>query len=118
MYYPNYLIHYNKNHSSKNGQFVSGDGDGDGITNDHSQRSKKNTQDGQKHMSLKRARQIRNAGVSMLISGAAFQTLSVAAMNTDHEAVSYVASAAALPLLTVGAVQTVRGAVSAGKAKK
>lgn len=33
-----YLIHYNKNHSKINGQFVSGDGDGDGITNDHAHR--------------------------------------------------------------------------------
>lgn len=30
-----YLIHYNKNHSKANGQFVSGDGDGDGIADDH-----------------------------------------------------------------------------------
>ena len=30
-----YLIHYNKNHSKANGQFISGDGDGDGISNDH-----------------------------------------------------------------------------------
>ena len=30
-----YIAHFNKNHSPKNGQFVSGDGDGDGITNDH-----------------------------------------------------------------------------------
>ena len=37
-----YLIHYNKNHSPKNGQFVSGDGDGDGIVNDqhHKKESK------------------------------------------------------------------------------
>ena len=35
MIYPSYLIHYNKNHSKTNGQFVSGDGDGDGISNDH-----------------------------------------------------------------------------------
>ena len=41
MYYSNYLIHYNKNHSSKNGQFVSGDGDGDGIANDHANRGEK-----------------------------------------------------------------------------
>lgn len=34
-----YLIHYNKNHSKSNGQFVSGDGDGDGQVNDHAQRS-------------------------------------------------------------------------------
>lgn len=30
-----YLIHFNRNHSPKNGQFTSGDGDGDGIANDH-----------------------------------------------------------------------------------
>ena len=33
--YGDYLIHFNKNHSPKNGQFVSGDGDGDGIVDDH-----------------------------------------------------------------------------------
>ena len=32
MSYPTYLVHFNKNHSPKNGQFVSGDGDGDGQT--------------------------------------------------------------------------------------
>lgn len=32
---PSYLCHFNKNHSKTNGQFTSGDGDGDGITNDH-----------------------------------------------------------------------------------
>lgn len=30
----NYLVHYNKNHSKANGQFTSGDGDGDGVVND------------------------------------------------------------------------------------
>lgn len=33
-----YLIHYNKNHSKANGQFVSGDGDGDGQVNDRAVR--------------------------------------------------------------------------------
>lgn len=41
--YPNYLIHFNKNHSKANGQFVSGDGDGDGIVNDHANDRKKKT---------------------------------------------------------------------------
>lgn len=36
-----YLIHFNKNHSSKDGRFVSGDGDGDGQVNDNANRSKK-----------------------------------------------------------------------------
>ena len=30
-----YLIHFNKNHSPKNGQFTSGDGDADGVRDDH-----------------------------------------------------------------------------------
>ena len=45
----NYLCHYNQNHSKKNGQFVSGDGDGDGITNDHANQNKKKS--GWKNMS-------------------------------------------------------------------
>lgn len=40
MSYPSYLIHFNGNHSSKNGQFISGDGDKDGIVDDHAHRSK------------------------------------------------------------------------------
>lgn len=35
MYNSDYLCHFNKNHSPKNGQFVSGDGDGDGQVDDH-----------------------------------------------------------------------------------
>lgn len=31
----NYLAHFNKNHSKANGQFISGDGDGDGVVDDH-----------------------------------------------------------------------------------
>ena len=30
-----YLVHFNKNHSKANGQFISGDGDDDGIIDDH-----------------------------------------------------------------------------------
>lgn len=37
-----YLIHYNKNHNPKNGQFAPGDGNGDGIVNDHANRKKAN----------------------------------------------------------------------------
>lgn len=40
MEYPTYLIHFNKNHSPKNGQFTSGDGDGDNIRDDHHNYSK------------------------------------------------------------------------------
>lgn len=30
-----YLIHFNGNHSRRNGQFINGDGDNDGIIDDH-----------------------------------------------------------------------------------
>jgi len=46
MPYSDYLIHFNKNHSKANGQFISGDGDSDGIVNDHAHRSKKGRTDG------------------------------------------------------------------------
>ena len=35
MDYPTYLVHFNKNHSKKNGQFTYGDGDGDGTADEH-----------------------------------------------------------------------------------
>ena len=35
-----YLIHFNSNHSPRNGQFIRGDGDNDGIVDDHGHRRK------------------------------------------------------------------------------
>ena len=35
-----YLIHFNRNHNPKNGRFDFGDGDGDGIRNDHANHKK------------------------------------------------------------------------------
>ena len=35
-----YLMHFNMNHSPKNGQFIRGDGDGDGIIDDHRNQKK------------------------------------------------------------------------------
>ena len=39
--YPSYLIHFNRIHDPKTGRFFYGDGDGDGIANDHAHASKK-----------------------------------------------------------------------------
>lgn len=33
--YPSYLIHFNRQHDPKTGKFTYGDGDGDGVSNDH-----------------------------------------------------------------------------------
>ena len=47
--YSEYLMHFNKNHDKKSGKFTYGDGDGDGIRDDHSNQSKKqSTSDGSK----------------------------------------------------------------------
>lgn len=43
MGYPDYLIHYNRNHDKKSGRFTYGDGDGDGIRDDHSNQKDKET---------------------------------------------------------------------------
>lgn len=43
MRYPSYLVHVNNNHNPKTGQFAPGDGDGDGISNDHANQRKKMT---------------------------------------------------------------------------
>lgn len=38
--YPSYLIHFNRQHDPKTGKFTYGDGDGDGIHNDHKNQNK------------------------------------------------------------------------------
>lgn len=49
MGYPDYLVHYNRNHDKKSGRFTYGDGDGDGIRDDHSnQKDKEKESFGQK----------------------------------------------------------------------
>ena len=44
--YPSYLIHFNRQHDPKTGKFTYGDGDGDGVHNDHGHpKDNKNTGD-------------------------------------------------------------------------
>lgn len=38
--YPSYLIHFNRQHDPKTGKFTFGDGDGDGVSNDHKNQDK------------------------------------------------------------------------------
>lgn len=38
-----YLIHFNKNHNPKTGRFDYGDGDGDGVNNDHANGNKRSS---------------------------------------------------------------------------
>ena len=54
MAYPSYLIHYNKNHSKANGQFVRGDGDGDGTADEHHRYSKNGITNDHKNQKYKK----------------------------------------------------------------
>ena len=116
--YPSYLIHYNKNHSKANGQFVSGDGDGDGIVNDHSHRSDNGSSG--KVMSRQKARRIRNAGISLCAASAGLQAVNAATSyaeigsNWIHDIATGISAAGVI----IGATQTIRGAVSMGKASR
>lgn len=106
--YPNYLIHFNKNHSKANGQFVSGDGDGDGIANDHANDRKKKTAatynekiaKGQKRMRVGKGLSIGAAG-----AGAATGALSILADAFDSDAAaigSWITGLGGIALLSIG----------------
>lgn len=117
--YPSYLIHYNKNHSKTNGQFISGDGDGDGVANDHAQRSERPLR------TRAQSRKTRNSGIAMLGAGAGLAglgkiTSGVADITDNHVAagIAMVTTYASIPLVAVGTVRTIKGAVDMGKASR
>lgn len=117
MSYPSYLIHFNKNHSSSTGQFISGDGDGDGIVNDHAHRS--NNSSSEKVMSRQKARRVRNAGISLCAASAGLQLANVATYaDIGSDWVHAIGTGISAAGLVVGATQTIRGAVSMGKASR
>ena len=114
-----YLIHYNKNHSKANGQFVSGDGDGDGVANDHAQRSERPLR------TRAQSRRTRNSGIAMLGVGAGLgavgkvaHDVSSISNSTVAAGVSMVTSYASIPLVAIGTVRTIKGAVGMGKASR
>lgn len=75
MTYPSYLVHYNKNHSKSNGQFVSGDGDGDGIADEHHRYTKTeyNTSNNGPPQQVVNAQQLKlAAGIGKWMAGKAF----------------------------------------------
>lgn len=124
MSYPNYLIHYNKNHSSKNGQFVSGDGDGDGITNDHAQRKGNGKNTG--IVARSKSRKQRNTGIGMIAGATALGAVGYAGNmyfggvgdNVYAQGVSFAAQCAAIPIMAIGISKAVKGSVNMGKASR
>lgn len=116
MYYPDYLIHYNKNHSAKNGQFTSGDGDGDGISNDHAHRSKK---DGGRKTSASdhaKNKKIYNSGKALLYTslGTSALTIGLSAIADETgsavaRGASWVSALADAAVFSVGTANYLRG---------
>ena len=131
-----YLIHYNKNHSSKNGQFTSGDGDGDGIANDHAHRSKgtrnRRVDPTVNNHAFNRGRKNLHTGIGLGIGGVAAASVSNflkrAANNVDDSdengqkakmilaGSSYVAGLAGAVLDVAGIVKTAQGGMGMRKA--
>ena len=74
MSYPSYLIHFNKNHSSSTGQFISGDGDGDGIVNDHKNQTN----------AKESAEKVKSLGKKQISAGAATAAAGAATIFVSH----------------------------------
>lgn len=72
--YSSYLIHFNKNHSSSTGQFISGDGDGDGVVNDH--KNQTNTKES--------AEKVKSLGKKQISAGAATAAAGAATIFVSH----------------------------------
>lgn len=125
--YPNYLIHYNKNHSKSNGQFTSGDGDGDGIANDHAHQKKTD----RSIPSRAQSRKTRNSGIRTLAIGAGLSAASTITSRLNKgvkdvtgdsslilSGASMVTAIAAIPVVATGLTKTIGGAVNMGKASR
>ena len=64
MAYSSYLVHFNRNHGKKDGKFTYGDGDGDGVSNDHGNpKDNKNTGDNKDTKSVITSSTLRNIKV-------------------------------------------------------
>lgn len=122
MTYPDYLVHFNQNHSSKNGQFISGDGDGDGISNDHANQGKKKerkpiTQRQAKVMNTNSKKNIKSGAVMLgVATGLAFvsRVSSAIAYETDSNIASGIAFATASSAISLGMVGTTKVATGVG----
>lgn len=121
-----YLIHYNKNHSKANGQFISGDGDGDGVVNDHANQYKKdhraaaNMRTNGKKM-LKRGLIMKGTSTALLATSSISKHLSrrVSDNNPRMKAglayLSSISNYASIPFNVLGTTGVIAGAVTYGR---
>ena len=114
----NYLMHFNKNHSKANGQFTSGDGDGDGIANDHANQRKPQSSGDRLRSATAQAKKEKKVATGLLIGSAGAWLLSaVAAAASDYDDTP--ASAAVAIISGVSAIGLdVAGGIVADKANR
>lgn len=107
-----YLIHFNKNHSSKDGRFVSGDGDGDGQLNDNANR-------GKKRFSIGDGTPNENIGTGAALLGLSGISAAISAVTykQGEKFVSGMYAATAISSLTSGSIYLGKGIIDKNKQK-
>ena len=115
-----YIMHFNKNHSPHDGKFTTGDGDGDGVADDH--HSGNRTNDGSvSSISTKSSKQpktygqtLKSKGTKKVIGGMGTMAVSTFLASSDNE----IASGMGYLGLLVGAGVTGYGAYQWGKGRR
>lgn len=110
----NELRHFNKNHSRQNGQFISGDGDGDGSANDHKERlgginttSKRSSNNERPY-----SQQLKRKGAAKIAGGIGTMAVSSFLSMTDNEVangIGYIGMLVGAGLSGYGAYQVDKG---------
>lgn len=105
----NELRHFNKNHSRQNGQFISGDGDGDGIVDDHHSGKKSAVPRGIEKLPLAKTAE-RPPKKSKLSKSSVFKTTALNGYMDDNGEIDYGAFTKSGVKKTIGAL----GAIGVG----
>lgn len=111
-----YLIHYNKNHSKSNGQFTSGDGDGDGIANDHANQRKERSSGQNLRNTIDANKRKLRTGKGLIMGSIGLDAIALAAGTAWQDSPSPLFAATALIAGAGSATMTIVGGVMASKA--
>lgn len=113
-----YLMHFNKNHSKANGQFTSGDGDGDGIANDHANQRKERTAGQNLKSTINANKKKLRTGRGLLIGSMGLDAITIAAGTAWQETENPALMATALIAGAGSATMTVVGGIMASNASR
>lgn len=113
-----YLMHFNKNHSKANGQFVSGDGDGDGIANDHANQRKEKSSGQNLRNTINANKKKLRTGRGLLIGSMGLDAITIAAGTAWQETENPALMATALIAGAGSATMTIVGGIMASNASR